>query len=698
MKIGIVGCGMISGHHLAAATRYPGSEVIGLVDRDISRARAQAQRFSVKRTFDNLTDLLALKPDVVHVLTPPAMHLDAVLESLAAGAHVYVEKPMALSVIECETMTRAAAAANRQLCVGHNWLYSPAMLEARRLIAKGRIGAVIQASASFNYDVRRNPSFGQHHWTKDLPGGLAEDLAVHQIGALIRLLGAPRLTYAVSQTAPQIPGAKSADVRAVIEGERGLGTCAVSLRALPDMALLDIWCERAMLRANISSMTLTIYRDLPVKRSIARGLSNFDVAAQLVGSTVSSTFKLLSKRVDGSYGIVPLVHAFYAALEACRPSPVGPLEGTQAVSVLRSIWPLDPAAASARSTTNPEPVKRMRPPVREGGMSALVTGATGFVGSHLTRGLLRRGDSVRILARSAERAKALESLGVDVCPGDVGQPDSIAGIAEGVDVVFHLASAMAGSAEDFDRIDVQGTELMLAEAERAGVRRFVYVGTLAGYPLARQGDGAVIDERCPFDDTGLLGNYARAKARAEAAVMAAHGRGRLETVIVRLGLVCGVGASVLPAHVCQRAAKDWVIMFGDGRVPLPLTYIDNSVDALLLAATAPAAAGESFNIVDDEVLTQREYLDLLRRSAHGNPRVLRLPASAYYALGLVAEVAAAARKKEPSTNRYRIKTRLTHVRWDCSKARRVLQWQARVPLQDGLATVFQDYASRRLAG
>jgi len=75
-------------------------------------------------------------------------------------------------------------------------------------------------------------------------------------------------------------------MRAVIEAQRGLGSIAVSLRALPDMSLLDIWCERQMLRLNISSMTLTVQREFKVKRSIARGLANFDVAGQLVGSTV----------------------------------------------------------------------------------------------------------------------------------------------------------------------------------------------------------------------------------------------------------------------------------------------------------------------------------------------------------------------------------------------------------------------------
>jgi nucleoside-diphosphate-sugar epimerase len=223
----------------------------------------------------------------------------------------------------------------------------------------------------------------------------------------------------------------------------------------------------------------------------------------------------------------------------------------------------------------------------------------------------------------------------------------------------------------------------------------VYVGTLAGYPLAQQRDGAVIDERSRFDDSGLMGNYVRAKARAEAVVMSANTAGGIETVIVRLGLVCGVGASVLPAHVCLPVSRDRVILFGDGSVPLPLTYIDNAIDALILAATVPGVAGESFNIVDDEVLTQREYLDLLRQTAGGRPQVLRLPKISYYALGLASEMAAAARKKEPTTNRYRIKTRLARVRWDCNKAKHMLQWRPRVPLRDGLRTIFRQHASAR---
>ena len=79
----------------------------------------------------------------------------------------------------------------------------------------------------------------------------------------------------------------------------------------------------------------------------------------------------------------------------------------------------------------------------------------------------------------------------------------------------------------------------------------------------------------------------------------------------------------------------------------------------------------------------------------GKPRILHLPIVAYYALGLVSDMVAAARKKEPTTNRYRIKTRLAHVRWDCNKAKHMLQWRPRVPLRDGLTRVFREHAGTR---
>ncbi|MEP6546160.1 MAG: Gfo/Idh/MocA family oxidoreductase [Gammaproteobacteria bacterium] len=350
MKIGIIGSGMISGHHLAAAARWPGTEVVGIVDRDIARAREQAARHSISRTFDNQAELLALKPDVVHILTPPGSHASLAIEALRAGAHVYVEKPMAMSEAECIAMQAAAAQAGREICVGHCWLYTPAMIQARELIESGRVGDVLQASASFNFDVKRNADFGQTHWATQLPGGLAEDLAVHPLSLLSRLMGNSRRVFAVERNAAEVPQGKAADVRALLDAEHGIGTLSVSLRARPDMGLLDIQCTKALLRLNISSMSLTVQRELPVPQKIGRALGNLDVAAQLFGGTLGAAWKLARKKIDGSYGIVPLIHAFYSAIETGKPAPVGAADGIESVRVLRSIWPETDAIARTQDS------------------------------------------------------------------------------------------------------------------------------------------------------------------------------------------------------------------------------------------------------------------------------------------------------------------------------------------------------------
>ena len=143
---------------------------------------------------------------------------------------------------------------------------------------------------------------------------------------------------------------------------------------------------------------------------------------------------------------------------------------------------------------------------------------------------------------------------------------------------------------------------------------------------------------------------------------------------------------------------DWVVVFGTGRIPLPLVLADNAVAALALAADTPGIGAETFNIVDDERLTQREYRQLLEQCNGGMPRVVHLPRAVYYGIGLAAELAAFARGKQPQATRYSIRSRLALVQLDCSKAKRVLRWQPSVPLRGGLASIFRAAIPTRSPG
>jgi len=212
-------------------------------------------------------------------------------------------------------------------------------VRARHLLGSKAIGELVHAAAGFNYDVRRNTSFREGHWSKSLPGGLAEDIAVHPVSMLVGLLGDPRRIVELSRGAPEIPDGKPAEILAALECERGLGALSISLRARPDMALLDLSCSRAMMRLNIASMSLTIYREHRVPKAVDRALVNVDAAAQLTGGTVSAIWKTLRRKIDGSWGVVPLIHAFYDALAAGRAAPFGPADGIRAVKVLRALWP-----------------------------------------------------------------------------------------------------------------------------------------------------------------------------------------------------------------------------------------------------------------------------------------------------------------------------------------------------------------------
>jgi len=310
------------------------------------------------------------------------------------------------------------------------------------------------------------------------------------------------------------------------------------------------------------------------------------------------------------------------------------------------------------------------------------------------RALLRRGDDVRVLARSRERAAPLVALGAELVVGDLAETLSIKGSCSGCEVVFHLASAMRGSEAEFRRTDIEGLCALISEAERAGVRRLVYPGTLSSYDLARVPDGTWLDEDSPFDRTGRLGNYARAKSQAEEIVLTASKRRKLEGVIVRLGLVCGPAAATFPPHVGRLVRPNLLVLFGDGTIPLPLVLLENAVQALILAATVPGIGGEAFNIVDAESLTQTDYVALYRRVTGAALRVVRVPRPTYYALGAATALAARLRAKEPTITPYRVRARLRAVRWNCAKAERQLRWHSQVPLRVGLAAAFRSESPR----
>ncbi len=243
------------------------------------------------------------------------------------------------------------------------------------------------------------------------------------------------------------------------------------------------------------------------------------------------------------------------------------------------------------------------------GRRVLVTGGSGFIGGRLVeRLLLEEKATVRALARSPGRAVWLSRTQVELVPGDVTQPESLPAALEGCEIVFHCAALLSGDAEEMHRVNVAGTKNMLAAAHRAGVARFVHVSSMAVLGSTFP-DGA--DETTPprpGDDP-----YARTKWEAEEQVFAAYRKDGLPVVILRPSIVYGPRSRWWTVDPILRLRQNRLALLGQGDGVANIVYVDDVVEALLLAATVPGIEGEVFLISSEERTTWRDFYEAYAR-------------------------------------------------------------------------------------
>ena len=321
-------------------------------------------------------------------------------------------------------------------------------------------------------------------------------------------------------------------------------------------------------------------------------------------------------------------------------------------------------------------------------MKVLVTGATGFLGSRLVSALAARGDAVRALSRGTDGESRLQGTDTEIVRGDMKDRESLRRALAGVDAVCHAAAAMSGSWQEYVETTIRGTEWMLELSREAGIKRFVHISTITVYRTADLERGAFIDETSSLDpDPGRLGPYVHAKVEAEKHACR-HLQQGLPVVVIRPGIIFGPGGRLLHPSVGYFVTKKLFLLVGDGTNPLPLTYVDNTVDGILLALSAEQAVGQTYNLVDGAAITQKEFLDHYRAAVDDRFVAISLPLPL-----LLAGAALAGRLKRfglPAidTTVYGFKAQYANVRFDAAKASRELGWRPRISLKDGLRRTF----------
>jgi nucleoside-diphosphate-sugar epimerase len=322
--------------------------------------------------------------------------------------------------------------------------------------------------------------------------------------------------------------------------------------------------------------------------------------------------------------------------------------------------------------------------------AALVTGATGFVGSHLAAALVSRGYRVKALSRRSTGLDALERLGVEFVRGDLADVESLVRAARGVRVVFHAAGRVSdwGPREAFLRANVAGTRNVVAACQEAGVPRLVHLSSLTVLGLPR--DGRVVSESTPTAPPASGDFYTESKLEGERIAREAHGERGLSTTVVRPGAIWGPGDPNVVPRIVRLLRRGAMPRVDGGRNLLGLSHVDNLVLGLVLAAEAGAAAGELYHVTDGEEISARDAIDAIADAlGTARPRV-SLPYG--LVLGAAALVEGAARvlrsSHPPPLTRYGVRFVSCHARYDLGKARRELGYEPVVSFREGVARLF----------
>jgi nucleoside-diphosphate-sugar epimerase len=319
-------------------------------------------------------------------------------------------------------------------------------------------------------------------------------------------------------------------------------------------------------------------------------------------------------------------------------------------------------------------------------MKAMVTGGGGFLGSHLVKALLARGDSVRVLARGDY--PELRTLGAETIRGDITDAAATAKACDRMDVVFHTAAKAGGwgDPKEYEAINITGTEHVIAGCRAAKVPVLIHTSSPSIVHGHEDIEGA--NESIPYA-TSFTAHYPRTKAISEQRALAASDES-LKVIALRPHFIWGPGDRHLLPRLIARAKTGRLRQIGSRDPKCDTIYIDNCVDAHLLAADAlrkgAPLGGKAYFVSDDAPIGVWTMANKMLACAGQGPVGRPIPAGLAYAIGATMEFVYAlfGVEKEPLITRFGA-SELSYAQWfDISAARRDLGYQPRVSIDEGL--------------
>lgn len=315
-------------------------------------------------------------------------------------------------------------------------------------------------------------------------------------------------------------------------------------------------------------------------------------------------------------------------------------------------------------------------------MKILVTGGTGFTGKALVLRLLREGHEVTALDyQEGLKNEEIRSAGGRVVIGSVTDPKVVESSIEGAEIVHHLAAAFRElnvPNSHYEKVNIEGTRTVLDAAVKAGVSRFIYCSTCGVHGNVENPPG---DENAPIHPADY---YQRTKYEAEPLVLRYHSEGRIPGVILRPAAIYGPGDPERFLMIFKRVARGRFPMFGSGKTLYHPLYIDNLVDAFILAMEPGRGDGNAYLIADREYLSIEELVKKTARALDVEVKIPHYPVWPVVAAGHICEKLCQPFGLTPPIFPRRVDWYRQNRAFDITKACRELGYDPAVGIDEGL--------------
>jgi len=652
--------------------------ITSVVDPNIEAARSLARDWGVPHVYASVGDAIGGgNVDAAHVLVPPGSHADVALAFLTAGKSVLIEKPIATDSGQCSALLEASRTSGAMLGVNQNFLFHPAYIRMKRLIAEGKFGKPRFVDCIYNVALRQLNTRQFGHWMFQEPGNILLEQAVHPLSQVVAVAGGVRDLRAVSDAPMDIaPGTRFYPATTVTMSCEQM---PAQLRFAVGQAFpfwqLTVICDDGVIVADIISNRVFFHdrtRWLDAVNDLSAS-ARTSASILLEGARNAANFGLstlrLKSRSDPFFcSMRDSIAAFHAALSRGSKFEADGLFGATLVAMCERIR--DEALGGISRMPLPAPISSSED------CDVAVLGGTGFIGTQTVRELVRSGVRVSVLARGIKNLPEIFHDGrVVLHSGDIRDETAVQRAVGKARIVINLAhGGGGGNFEEIREAMVGGAAVVARVCLARGVHRLIHVGSIASLYLGAQ-PSAVTGRTPPDPQAEIRSDYARAKALCDQMLLRMHDREGLPVCILRPGLVVGEGSSPFHSGLGFYNNEQHCIGWNEGKNGLPFVLVEDVAKAIVLASNASGVDGKCYNLVGDVRPTARQYVAAV---AHALQRPLRFHPKRpnilwVQELGKWAAKRAGGRRL-PMPSRRDILSRGLRASFDCSDAKHDLGW------------------------